>query len=308
MVFIVGTLAVAMFGHVFELGVQQAQASETPATENLYHLNFIQVDNTKVIAPKLASKSVILVDAESGEVLYSKAANQSRPIASISKLVTAMVLLDKGTDLAMVQTITKQDAYRSSRSRLAVGTKVTLGDLLKLSLLVSDNRAARAIARAVSGSYEEFAKEMNAKCEALGLNATLFLDPTGLDSRNVSTAEEVALLMHYASEYNLIQQITSSRTGRVKLLNSRNRARYLNLQNTNELLPRMNVVAGKTGYISAAQHCLATMIEGSKGQKLTLVVLGAPGDKRRFREAQKLAEWGFKNGEQLRLAASPPHN
>jgi len=251
--------------------------------------------------PYLNLKAALLVDYENGQVLYAKNAEAVRPIASLSKLVTAMVLMDSGLDLKKTMKITKQDAHRSSRSRLRVGYELTLYDLLHAALMNSDNRAARAIARAVSGSYADFAKEMNRKVKRLGLEHTVFHEPTGLDSRNVSTAHEIAKILHYAYDYPLIREITSKRTYRVKIQNRKRT--YRGMANTNLLIhSKYKVLSGKTGYIRAADYCLATLVKDKSGRRLTAVVLGVPGDKLRFRECRKLIDWGYRRG--LELAAA----
>ncbi len=243
--------------------------------------------------PYLNLKSAILVNYENGEVIYAKNCNAVRPIASISKLVAAMVILDKGVDLQRTEKITKKDAYRSSRSRLRVGYELTLYDLLHAALLSSDNRATRALARATSGSIESFVKAMNRKVKQMGLKKTEFHDPTGLDPRNVSTAHEVAKILHYAYDYTLIAKITSKKKYRVKILNRKNTYRLM--VNTNLFIHSpYKVLSGKTGYIQASDYCLTTLVRNKKGQRLTLVVLGVPGDKLRFREARKLIDWGFR--------------
>ena len=255
-----------------------------------YHLNF---DHIRDKAPYLNVKSAIAVNFDNGEVLYAKNADTPRPIASISKLVMAMVVIDSEIDLDKVtETITKQDAYRSSRSRLRVGYQLTLRDLLYCALLNSDNRAARALARAVSGSYEEFGEEMTRKARSLGLTETVFREPTGLASENVSTAHEVARLLHYARDYELIAKITATKRQRVTVIGKKRT--YLQMANTNLMVHSpYHVLSGKTGYIRAADYCLATLLQNSKGERVTLVVLGVPGDRRRFREARKLADWAF---------------
>ena len=255
-----------------------------------YHFDFEK--SLKKKAPYLNLKSAILVDYSNGQVIYSKNADQKRPIASISKLIAAMVILDSDIDLSQTQTITREDAYRSSKSRLRTGYELTLQDLLYASLLSSDNRATRALARAVSGSIEEFVKAMNRKVKTLDLENTVFFDPTGLDKRNVSTAHEVAKILHYAYDYKKIRDITSLRNRTIKVVNRKNKS--LIMPNTNRFIySRYNVLAGKTGYIQAADYCLTTLIENKEGEKLTLVVLGVPGDKLRFREARKTDRLGF---------------
>ncbi len=255
-----------------------------------YQLDF---ENAANIGVRLNLKSAIVVDYSNGEVLYARNADKKRPIASITKLVTAMVILDKGIDLDKRQIISRDDARNSSKSRLKRGYELTLRDLLHAALLSSDNRAARALARATSGSIEAFVSEMNAKVRSLGLTNTVFYEPTGLDSKNVSTAHEVARLLHYAYDYKMIASITSSKTKMVTVVNKKNK--QLRMSNTNMMVhSRHKVLAGKTGFIRASDHCLATLLKNKKGQTLTVVVLGVPGDRLRFKECRKLADWGFK--------------
>ena len=255
-----------------------------------YHLDF---EHALEKGPYLNVKSAIVINYENGQVIYAKNPDLARPVASISKLVTAMVVLDKVKDLTRTEKITREDAYRSSRSRLSVGFEMTLYDLMHAGLMNSDNRAARALARATSGSIEAFAVEMNAKVKQLGLENTVFHEPTGLDSRNVSTAAEVAKILLYAYDYKLIREITSKKRYRVKIQNRKNT--YRQMANTNLLIhSKYKVLSGKTGYIRAADYCLCTLIKNWEGKTLTVVILGAPGDRTRFREARKLAGWGFK--------------
>lgn len=260
------------------------------AADHNYVFDFDRVPEGK--KPHLNLKSAILVNYSNGEVLYAKNVEKVRPIASISKLVTAMVLLDRGVDLSQTMTISKEDAYHSSKSRLKAGYELTLEDLLYAALLNSDNRAARALARAASGSIEQFAKEMNFKMKQLGLEHTVFYEPTGLDPRNVSTAHEVAKILHYAYDYDLIAKVTSTKSHICHVVNKKNKR--LQMANTNLIIhSRYDVLSGKTGYIRAADYCLTTLVSNKAGEKLTCVVLGVPGDRLRFKEARRLLDWGF---------------
>lgn len=253
----------------------------------------LDFSSATISGPRTATAAAIVVDALSGDVLFAKDADAQRPIASLSKLVTAMVVLDAGLSFGDIQSITKEDAWQSSRSRLRPGLKMTIGDLLQTSLMISDNRATRALARAVAGTLDSFAVLMNAKVQSLGLDRTHFEEPTGLNPQNVSTAEEVARIITYAAKYPTISRITSTRTAMVRATYGK-RSGFLTLSNTNELLTSpLRVLAGKTGYISQASYCLATIVQNEAGETLTLVVLGASGDKARFREARKLATWAF---------------
>jgi D-alanyl-D-alanine endopeptidase (penicillin-binding protein 7) len=270
--------------------------------KSAYHLNF---DHVREKSPFLNVKAAIAVNFDNGEVLYAQNADTPRPVASISKLVTAMVLLDSGLDLdTITATITKEDAYRSSRSRLRIGYELTLRDLLYCALLNSDNRAARAISRVVSGSYEACGDAMTRKARTLGLTRTVFREPTGLDSENISTAHEVARILHYARDYDLIARITSTRRQRVTVVNKKRT--YLQMANTNLMvLSPYRVLSGKTGYIRASDYCLTTLLQNNEGERVTLVVLGVPGDRLRFKEARKLANWAFGeiNRKKLPLAS-----
>jgi len=271
--------------HIIEVENSELMASDNPT----YHFDFA---TAKKKGPFLNLKSAILVNYENGQVLFVKNANVVRPIASITKLVAAMVILDKGIDLKRTEKIIKSDARRSSKSRLKVGYELTLEDLMVAALMNSDNRAARALARATSGSIKAFAQEMNRKVKSLGLKKTMFIEPTGLDKRNVSTAHEVAKIVHYAFNYPKLVEITSARKRRIAIQNCK--GKYLQMANTNLLvISPYKVLAGKTGYIRAADYCLGTLVQDKSGERLTAVVLGVPGDKLRFREIRKLIDWGY---------------
>ena len=283
-------LAAFVFFSANTIYLLEADSSHLKTSFNkTYHFDFDHV--TK--GPHLNLKAAMLLNYENGEVLYAKNVDQPRPVASLTKLVTAMVVLDKGVDLQRTERITRDDARRSSRSRLRVGYELTLLDLLHATLMNSDNRAARALARATSGSIERFALEMNRKIKKLGLRETRFVEPTGLDARNVSTAHEIAKILHYAFDYPLLREITSKKKYRVRVKNRKNTV--LQMASTNMLIhSRYHVLSGKTGYIRAADYCLATLVKNRQGERLTLVVLGVPGDKLRFKEARRLIDWGYK--------------
>ena len=269
--------------------VETPQGPLKAATPRKYHFEW---DNVRAKAPHFNLKAAILVNYDNGEVIYARNADVPRPIASISKLVTAMVALDHGVDLAKTETITKEDAHRSSRSRLRVGDQLSVKDLLYAALMNSDNRAARALARATSGSQEDFVRDMNYKVRELGLEHTAFYEPTGLDERNVSTAHEVAKLLHYAYDYPLIAKITSTKRYRCQVLNRKSRT--VPMANTNLLVHSpYRVLGGKTGYIRESDYCLTTLVQNKAGERLTCVVLGVPGDRLRFREARRLIDWGY---------------
>ncbi|UCC45097.1 MAG: D-alanyl-D-alanine carboxypeptidase [Candidatus Zixiibacteriota bacterium] len=271
--------------------VETDDGSLWASTDRTYHFDFDSLAHQR--GPYLNLKAAIAVDYSNGKVLYSRNADEQRPIASLTKLVTAMVVLDKGLSLDSVVTITREDSRRSAKSRLRTGYQLTVGDLLYEALMQSDNRSARALARAAHGTIEAFTAEMNKKVRQLGLKKTVFFEPTGLDARNVSTAHEIAKILHYAYDYRLIREITSQRSWEIRIRNRKNRK--LRLANTNLMIHSPHkVLAGKTGYIQASDYCLATILRNKEGKRLTVVVLGVPRDRLRFRECRRLADWGFK--------------
>lgn len=280
------------------LGLAPVEAGSSKSKElahaSLTKKSVLDYQGIKAKPPKVNLHSAIVVNYDNGKVLYAKNADLVHPIASISKLVAAMVILDKKIDLSSTISISKEDAYQSSASHLRPGWEMTLNDLLYTSLMISDNRAVRALARAVSGTYEDFVKEMNLKVEEMGLQNTLFYDPTGLDCRNVSTAHELAIVLSQAYKYNLISRITSLKEYTAKF-KQKKQYRTLRMSNTNRMVNSpYKVLAGKTGYIEASSYCLVTLLQNSAGERLTLVLLGASGGRARFKEARKLADWAFK--------------
>ncbi|MFH2035077.1 MAG: serine hydrolase [Candidatus Zixiibacteriota bacterium] len=236
-------------------------------------------------------KAAVAIDNKTGNILYSHNANEARPIASITKLLTAMVVLDSYNPDSIIE-ITRQDARRSSKSLFRIGTKVKAKDLLHAALLQSDNRAARALARTVGGSYEKFAEMMNSKAREIGLEHTQMCEPTGLNEKNCATAGDVArLIVNAMLYYPEIARITSLKKYEFRPINKN---RTIRLINTNKMVfSKYKVKAGKTGYIIKSDYCLATVLQNSLGKEITVVVLGSPGANTRFREARRLANYAF---------------
>ncbi len=241
--------------------------------------------------PRLKSKSAALVDLESGEILAGKKENKIRPIASLTKLATAIVFLKTAPDLFEIATVTREDRRNSGRTRLYTGEKLTLFDLFNLMLISSDNAAAKVIARSTGFTKDEFAERMNDLAIELNLPKTRFVEPTGLDKRNISTASEYALLLREAMKYDKIAEAISSRNHTYKALNSEKQ--YV-AYNTNRLLyGRTDIIGGKTGYIRPSGYCLALGIE-SGGKKLAAIILGAPSNNYRYRDAIRLLAYADK--------------
>lgn len=235
--------------------------------------------------PRLYSYSALAVDASTGQILVSKNPHTRLPIASISKLMTAMVLLDSGADLEEYITITQDDidTLKNTSSRLRVGMQLKRGDLLLLALMSSENRAAHALARtAYPGGTSVFIKKMNEKCEALGMTHTQFYDPTGLTKSNQSTAEDLAKMVQAAFGYAQIREDTTTKGADVQLgknyvhhyLNSDALVRAGNLQ----------IAVSKTGFINEAGHCLVLYSIVGK-QPIIMVFLNSVGKSGRLIDA-----------------------
>jgi D-alanyl-D-alanine endopeptidase (penicillin-binding protein 7) len=258
--------------------------------ENRKAFEFELPDSNLCNGIRLNLKSAIAIDNESHEVLYCYNADNIVPIASISKLITAMVVLDNYQPDSIIS-ISAEDSFGSSRSIFRTGDQATVRDMLHASLIRSDNRATRALARFMGGTIDNFVVKVNEKIHNIGLENTVMYEPTGLDDRNRSTAADCAKLINHAMLYQEITRITSLQQYSFSLTN---RKKIKNIVNTNKLVfSKYKILAGKTGYISESAYCLTTIIEDEKGKKVTVVVLGAPGPQTRFREARRLAAWAF---------------
>lgn len=236
--------------------------------------------------PKIKSKSAILIDLDTGNIIARKDEEKVRPIASLTKLVTAMVFLKTAPDLFKVETVGEDDRQGGGRSRLYVGEKLTLYDLFHLALISSDNVAARILARSTGFSADEFAEKMNQLAGELNLTHTRFVDPTGLDRENVSTASDLAVIFKAALEYERISETIKKKNHTYKAINS---DRQYVAYNTNRLLyGREDILGGKTGYIRDSGYCLALGVEMGDGRRLGAILLGAPSNAYRYRDAYRL--------------------
>lgn len=231
------------------------------------------------------ARNAILVDPRTGEVLFAKNAQRQVPIASLTKLMTALVFLEQKPNLRRVVEVHAEDMSGAGRTQLRLNEPVALGDLLHMSLMCSDNVATRVLARSAGLESDAFVTRMNRKAHELGLDETHFVEFTGLDERNVSSASDVARLLHAAAHDPLIQDITTTREYAF-----RTTRRDHVFRNTNRLLyGRYSVLGGKTGFISEAGYCYATWVR-EYGRDLIAVVLGAPTEATRFADAVRLIQ------------------
>ncbi len=239
----------------------------------------------------LRSESAFVLDAEHGNVIYGKNADDIRPIASITKLMTAMVVLDANLPLTEEITIRSDDIDRikNTRSRLSVGARLTREEILLLALMSSDNRAAAALGRTYPGGAQAFVKAMNNKAFELGMGSSFFVESTGLSSRNVSTARDLAKLVEAAHSYDLIRKCTTTAVHTVKLSH---RKRSLLYKNSNSLVRRgaWDIDVSKTGFLKAAGRCLV-MHAQIDGKPVIIVLLDSLGKNTRIGDANRIKKW-----------------
>jgi D-alanyl-D-alanine endopeptidase (penicillin-binding protein 7) len=243
------------------------------------------------VADPLALKSsvALLVDQQTGQIIYQKNADAVLPIASITKLMTAMVVLDSGAPLTEVLEVSEadRDTERFSRSRLPIGAQLSRADMLLLALMSSENRAAHALGRLHPEGLVAFVAAMNAKARSLGLQDTRFTEPTGLSGGNVSSARDLARLTAVAHAYPLIREYSVAQGRQVDV-----GRRQLAYRTTNRLIDHPNWEIGlqKTGYISEAGKCLV-MQASVQGRDVIFVLLDAAGSQSRFADAERLRRW-----------------
>ena len=239
--------------------------------------------------PKLKSSSVLVIDQKDSSVLYSRHADVAMPIASITKLMTALVVLDAKQPLDEPIQITNADRnlQKGGFSRLAVGTTLTRGDLMHLALMSSENRAAHALGNNYPGGMPAMVAAMNAKAAALGMTHAHFVDPTGLSSENVACPEDLSKLVNAASHNPTIREYSTDPSYAVKV-----RRRLVEFRNTDNLVknPTWNIVVQKTGYIAEAGKCLvmAAVIEG---RSVIIVLLDSFGKYTRVADAKRIKTW-----------------
>jgi D-alanyl-D-alanine endopeptidase (penicillin-binding protein 7) len=245
--------------------------------------------------PQLRSASALVLDS-SGHVIFGKDVDTVRSIASITKLMTAMVVLDAELDLDETLTISDadRDLIRMTGSRLQVGATLTRRELLVLALMASENRAATALGRTYPGGMQVFVAAMNEKAAALGMHNSRFSDPAGLHTENLSTASDLAKMIAAAQAYPLIVQATTTLQQEVHPFASRG---ALNYANTNGLLknPDWSIALSKTGYIHEAGRCLV-MRANIRGEELSIVLLNSFGKLTPYGDSNRLRKWLLASG------------
>jgi D-alanyl-D-alanine endopeptidase (penicillin-binding protein 7) len=242
---------------------------------------------------KLRSASVMVMDSDTGEVVFQKNSEAVVPIASITKLMTAIVTMDKveagGLEMDQRVVLTKEDVatIKRTRSRLRTGATYTRDELMLLALMASENKASAALARSYPGGMEAFIEAMNRKAEELGMTDTRFVEPTGLSSENVSSARDLVKLVNAAHGYEKIREYSTRSRASVK-----DRKRTLNFANTNGLVrsAQWEIGLSKTGYISEAGRCLVMRVRMAS-RDMIVVLLDSWGKQSRIGDANRLKKW-----------------
>ncbi len=243
------------------------------------------------------ARAAIAIDVASGEVLYEKNAETAYPIASLTKLMTAMTVLDQSSDMDEVITILREDEPKEGKSVFPQGERFTRRELLESLLIGSVNIAGDALARS-GGGMKSFLSAMNAKAQILGMRQAHFDDPTGLDSNNQASAHDVALALRAALHYPEIREIT--KISKIQLIGRATAKPYL-IDSTNLLLGSFlnrdpyRIIAGKTGSLPEAGYCLAQATRDKAGHEVIVVVLGSDNHFSRFQDAKALTFWTFEN-------------
>ncbi len=238
---------------------------------------------------KLRSASVLVQDADTGEVVYDKNSEAVVPIASITKLMTAIVTMDKNLDMEQRVVLSREDidSLKGTRSRLRTGTTLTREELMLLALMASENRAAAALGRSYPGGMEAFVAAMNRKAAELGMTDSRFVDPTGLSSGNVSSARDLVKLVNAAHSYERIRDYSTRSRATVQA-----RGRPVSFSNTNGLVRSSHWEIGlsKTGYISEAGRCLVMRVRLAS-KDLIVVLLDSWGKQSRIGDANRIRKW-----------------
>ncbi|HTN93447.1 MAG TPA: D-alanyl-D-alanine endopeptidase [Gallionella sp.] len=268
----------------------QLKMDQTISVPLSFKIAPLRVLSLKPSSLKVRSHVALIYDEETQRLLYNKNGQTVMPIASITKLMTAMVVLDANLPMDVEVSVDEDDlnSIKRAKSRLRVGMTLTRNEMLRLALMASENRAALALARSYPGGPDALVEAMNAKARALGMENTRFFDPTGLDSDNVSTAQDLVKMVSAAREYPLIAQYTTTASHSVDSLSGRT-IRFIN---TNPLVrsTSWDIGLSKTGFINEAGQCLV-MQANINHRPVIIVLLDSWGRRTRVGDANRIKRW-----------------
>ena len=275
---------------------RRAQRALTEAQTPRY-----KVDAIGNLVPDIRAAAAIIYNPATGDVLWEANSHDQRSIASLTKIMTAVTFIADDPDLTQRVTVTRADMRNASTTHIRAGDVLSYSDLLHLTLIASDNAAARVLARTSEGGTAAFINRMNDVAVHLGLTNSHYADPSGLDARNVSSAYDISHLIAFATSDERLGPIMRTAAFDVKA-----NSRSFPIHTTNRLLGTdVDVLAGKTGFISKAGYCLATLLQVPQGSQVAVVVLGAATSTMRFWEARHLFNWASSRADGLLAAAAP---
>ncbi|MGB9609230.1 MAG: D-alanyl-D-alanine carboxypeptidase family protein [Patescibacteria group bacterium] len=247
---------------------------------------------------KITAKSALVVDAETDRILFQKNSQQVLPIASLTKLMTALIILDSKPNwqkeveyLAddFVSTELGQSKLEPAQLKFEVGEKIKIKDLFAATLIKSANNAVKALVRQFGNQI--FVEEMNRKAKEIGMTRTVFIEPTGIDFKNVSTAEDLAKLIKFISEKTEIAKLSTTKIYKFSTRDKNGQNKFYQIKNINKLLDSfIKIKMAKTGYLDEAGYCFAGLVEYNK-KKLIIILLGSQSEKERWQEVKGLAWW-----------------
>ncbi len=273
---------------------------EAPARASFGQLQGL---HSGVDALALKSSVALVIDQDTNEILFSKNPGAVLPIASITKLMTGLVVSEAGLPLDEMLSVSQDDidTEKGSRSRLSPGTQLTRGAMMHLALMSSENRAANALGRHFPGGLPAFVAAMNRKAVALGMRDTHYVEPTGLSSQNQSSAQDLAVLVRAAHKVPLLRELSTSPEAQVAVGH-----RMMQFHTTNRLVlnPQWDIGLQKTGYIAEAGRCLVMQAQLA-GRKLIMVLLDSTGKYSRLGDAERIRRWLADNGATGRLSQRP---
>ncbi len=274
---------------VYAVGSVPSASSAAASTAAKAHSVSAPAPKSATDGPSLRSSSVLIWDATHSTVLYSRRADVAMPIASITKLMTALIVLQGGQSLDEFIEVSRDDVFvgKSGVSRLKVGTVLSRGDLIHLALMSSENRAAHALGRTYPGGLKTFVRAMNERAVALGMSHTHFVDPAGLSSENVASSADLSRLVMAASQDPIIREYSTDKGYMVRA-----GRQMLSFRNTDSLVsnPNWNIIVQKTGYISEAGKCLV-MQAVIEGRTVVIVLLDSFGKYTRVADAKRIKKW-----------------
>ena len=271
--------------------VAKSAGPKTPKAAGPARASFGQMAGLHAVNDPLDLRSsvALVIDQDTHEVLLRKNDQAVLPIASLTKLMTGLLIAEARLPMADMITITQADVdtEKGSSSRLAVGSVLSRGDLLHLALMSSENRAAHALGRTYPGGMDAFVERMNARAHALGMHDTRYVEPTGLSSRNQSSAHDLATLVAAAYKEPMVRELSTSPGREIEV-----GRRTLQYNNTNRLVksPQWEIGLQKTGYISEAGQCLVMQAQVA-GRKLIMVFLDSAGKLSRIADAERVRRW-----------------